>query len=245
MTAASAEWLEADGLGGFAFGRVDGVRSRRYHSILSVATTPPTGRVVLVNGFDAWVETADGRFAITSQRYTPDVVHPDGATRRIDFTNTPWPTWTFRLPNGLEIVQELIAVRGRPIVSLSWRLSRPDDERLVVQPYLSGRDVHALHHENHAFRLESRVTGRRITWQPYGDLPPVIALANGDYLADAAWYRQFQYDEERARGLDFVEDLVTPGRFTFSLDGRAVLAVGVGSGAGSSVVLPLLNLSPE
>ena len=245
MIAASAEWLEADGLGGFAFGRVDGVRTRRYHSILSVATTPPTGRVVLVNGFDAWVETPDGRFAITSQRYAPDVVHPDGATRLVDFTNNPWPTWTYRLPNGLEVIHELVGVRGGPIVALSWRLSHPGDAQLVVQPYISGRDVHALHHENRAFCLESRVAGRRVTWQPYGDLPPVIALANGDYFADPTWYRRFQYNEERARGLDFVEDLVTPGRFTFSLERRAVLALGAGSGAGSSVALPLLNTSPE
>jgi predicted glycogen debranching enzyme len=82
-------------------------------------------------------------------------------------------------------------------------------------------------------------------WQPYGDLPPIIALANGDYFADASWYRQFQYDEERARGLDFTEDLAAPGKFTFSLSARAVLAFGTGSGAGSDIALPLLNTSPE
>ena len=75
------EWLEADGLGGFASGTVRGVRTRRYHSLLTTATKPPTGRMVLVNGFEAWVETEGGRFALTSQRYTPDVVDPDGATR--------------------------------------------------------------------------------------------------------------------------------------------------------------------
>ena len=53
----SAEWIEADGLGGFASGTVSGIRSRRYHALLLTATTPPAGRVVLVNGFDAWVET--------------------------------------------------------------------------------------------------------------------------------------------------------------------------------------------
>jgi len=84
-----------------------------------------------------------------------------------------------------------------------------------------------------------------VTWQPYGDLPPIIALANGDYFADASWYRQFQYDEERARGLDFTEDLAAPGKFTFPLSARAVLAFGTGSGAGSDIALPLLNTSPE
>ena len=80
----SAEWLEADGLGGFASGTVSGIRTRRYHALLLTATTPPAGRMVLVNGFDAWVETPRGPFAISSQRYAPDVVHPDGvAAHRI------------------------------------------------------------------------------------------------------------------------------------------------------------------
>src|SRR6266436_5462251 len=63
------EWLEADGLGGFASGTVAGIRTRRYHALLLAATKPPTGRFVLVNGLDAEVETPDGKFAITSQRY--------------------------------------------------------------------------------------------------------------------------------------------------------------------------------
>lgn len=49
------EWLEADGLGGFASGTVSGVRTRRYHALLLAATTPPTGRFVLVNGLDVFV----------------------------------------------------------------------------------------------------------------------------------------------------------------------------------------------
>jgi predicted glycogen debranching enzyme len=245
MITPSAEWLEADGLGGYAFGRIDGVRTRRYHAVLAVATTPPTGRIVLVNGLDAWVETPDGKFALTSQRYAPDVTHPDGAARIVSFTRDPWPTWTYALPNGLEIIHELVAVRGAPLTALSWRLNAPEDARLIVQPYLSGRDIHATHHANAAFRFDARVAGRRVTWQPYGDLPPIIAVANGDYFADPSWYRQFQYDEERARGLDFIEDLAAPGRFTFSLDRRAVLALGAGSGAGTDISLPLLNTSPE
>jgi len=245
MVSPSTEWLEPDGLGGFAFGRVDGIRTRRYHAVLAVATTPPTGRVVLVNGFDAWVETTAGRFAITSQRYAPGVTHPDGAARLVAFGREPWPTWTYRLPNGLEVVQELLALRGAPLVALSWRLSRPGAARLVVQPYLSGRDMHATHHENAAFRFGARVSGRRVTWRPYGDLPPVIALANGDYVAEPAWYRQFQYDEERSRGLDFVEDLASPGRFAFSLAERAVIAFGAGSGVGAEISRPLCNTSPE
>src|ERR1041385_6215205 len=70
------EWLEADGRGGVASGPAPGGRTRRYHALLLAAATPPTGRFVLVNGLEAWVETPAGRFALSSQRYAPGVVHP-------------------------------------------------------------------------------------------------------------------------------------------------------------------------
>src|SRR5437868_7910225 len=101
---AGAEWLEADGLGGFASGRADGVRARRYHALLLAAASPPTNRAVLVNGVDALVRMAGGEHAISSQRYTPDVTAPDGVSRLVAFTREPWPTWTYRLPNGTEVV---------------------------------------------------------------------------------------------------------------------------------------------
>src|SRR5215813_9159684 len=89
------EWLEADGLGGFASGAANGIRTRRYHALLLVATTPPAGRVVLVNGLEVWIERAGAAVALSSQRYTPDVVHPDGAERIVRFAAEPWPQWTF------------------------------------------------------------------------------------------------------------------------------------------------------
>ena len=97
----NAEWLEADGLGGFASGTVSGIRTRRYHALLLPATTPPAGRMVLVNGFDAWVETPGGTFAISSQRYGPDVIHPDGASRIEAFEYEPWPRWRYKIDNDV------------------------------------------------------------------------------------------------------------------------------------------------
>src|SRR5580765_8078709 len=102
-----AEWLEADGLGGFASGTVSGARTRRYHALLLTAKTPPTGRMVLVNGFDAWVETPAGRYAISSQAYGPDGTHPDGAARAASFEREPWPRWTYLLPDGTRVAQEI------------------------------------------------------------------------------------------------------------------------------------------
>ena len=113
------EWLEADGLGGFASGTVCGIRTRRYHALLLTATNPPAGRVVLVNGFDAWVETGNGTFWLTSQMYTPDVIHPDGFRRIETFKADPWPQWVYALDDGVKIRSELFARNGGSVVGLA------------------------------------------------------------------------------------------------------------------------------
>ena len=213
-----AEWLEADGLGGFASGTVGGTRTRRYHALLLAATNPPTGRVVLVNGFDASVETPGGTFALSSQAYVPDVIHPDGTRRIIDFKTEPWPQWIFELEDGARIQQELFVRNGSALVALSWHLLTPGKEvKLSVRPFLSGRDYHSMHHENPAFQFEPQRSDDRIIWHPYNGLPGIVSASNGDYSQQPDWYRNFLYEEERARGLDFTEDLASPGVFHWNL----------------------------
>lgn len=235
----SCEWLEADGLGGFASGTVDGIRTRRYHALLLHAATPPTGRFVLVNGFDATVETARGCFALSSQRYRGDFVSPDGATHLVDFEPRPWPTWRFRLPDGTEIVQELFVPHRAALTALSFRRSAGSGSaHLVVRPFLSGRDYHALHHENPAFRFAPAEASGRLAFRPYDGVPGVLLESNGHFEAAPDWYRRFLYTEEQRRGLDCEEDLATPGRLHFDLEaGEAVLLLGA-EGSAEAVLAP-------
>lgn len=214
-----AEWLEADGLGGFASGTVSGIRTRRYHALLLTATTPPAGRMVLVNGFDAWVETPRSTFAISSQRYGPDVINPDGASHIESFEYEPWPRWRYKIDNDIVIEHELFVPKGESAVFISWKAISPTDEnlKLKVRPFLSGRDFHSTHHENGSFHFEAEQNGERVTFRSYDGVPAVIAYSNGHYAHDPTWYRNFLYSEEQARGLDAVEDLASPGVFEFSI----------------------------
>jgi predicted glycogen debranching enzyme len=222
---AGAEWLEADGTGGFAFGTADTVRTRRYHGMLVAAIEPGSRRVVLVNGIEAWVELASGTVALSSQRYAPDVVFPDGAGRIVGFDIDPWPAWTYALPDGSRLTCWLFVAPGSAQTSLRWRRDGDGPATLHVRPLLSGRDYHALHHENPAFRFDPvALSPGMVAWQPYPDLPP-MAAHGGAYTHAPEWYRQFRYAEETARGLDCLEDLASPGILSWDLAaGEATLA---------------------
>jgi predicted glycogen debranching enzyme len=228
------EWLEADGLGGFASGTATGVRTRRYHALLLTATTPPTGRVVLVNGCDAFLTTPGGRWGLSTQRYTPDVLHPDGFQRIARFAADPWPTWEFETPDGYRVRQEIVVAHGTGTTLVVWTLvDGAGTATLEVRPFLSGRDYHATHHENGAFDFTPESHGSTLVWRPYRSSPPIAVGSNGAYRHSPEWYRTFLYTAERERGLDDTEDLASPGLFTWTLD------------AGDEAVLLLSASEPE
>ena len=128
----------------------------------------------------------------------------------------------------------MIVDRQDGSVLLAWRLARgAPGVPLRVRPLLSGRDYHALMHENAAFAFAARDIGGNVAWHPYPALPAVTALTNGRYVHEPAWYRNFDYSEEAARGLDHIEDLGAPGTFHFDLSRRdAVVVLRAGDASG-------------
>jgi hypothetical protein len=238
---ADAEWLQPDGSGGFASGTVGLIRTRRYHALLLTCMTPPTGRVVLVNGLEAWIERPGGSQPLSSQRYAPDVVHPDLAGRILEFSHEPWPRWVFGLADGKTVEQELLVDTACGDTILRWRTSAADGV-LHVRPLLSGRDYHSLHRENSGFDFRATVCGGSVAWRPYADRPAIACLTNAAYRHDPAWFRQFLYTAERERGLDCIEDLASPGEFVWPagtaeavmvLRPGALCGAGDGGGAGA------------
>jgi predicted glycogen debranching enzyme len=213
------EWLEADGLGGFASGTRSGLRTRRYHGLLLCALKPPQDRRLLVQGFVAWLETAHGRAELWPQAYAGGYVSQRDAVVE-EFSSEPWPTWRLRTALGPVIEVELFVPHGRPAVAVHIRLAEPFEEavKLRVRPLLSGRDFHALHHENPAFHFDAQRQGELLRFTPYPGAPAVQSLTNARFEAAPDWYRRFHYSEEAARGLDATEDLASPGVLELGLE---------------------------
>ena len=72
--ASRREWLEANGIGGFASSTVPGLNTRRYHGLLVAATRPPVGRMVLLSKVEETL-LLDGR-RFSCRAIAIRVVHP-------------------------------------------------------------------------------------------------------------------------------------------------------------------------
>src|SRR5271156_260316 len=75
--ALSPEWLETNGLGGFASSTIVGLNTRRYHGLLTASTTPPTGRILLLSKLEETVVVDGQRYELAANQY-PGTIHPLG-----------------------------------------------------------------------------------------------------------------------------------------------------------------------
>lgn len=232
------EWLETDGLGGFAMGTVAQIAVRGYHALLVAAKSPPVHRMALVNSLDAWLEIGDGepekihltRHCYTSPEVFNGIVHPAKGARVEVFSSDPWPKWTLRASESITVENEVFLTHNAPNCVMSFRVrgippSTP--ARLCIRPLLSGRDVHEMHHENQFFDFTATQAKQSVVFQPYGDAVPAIAITSGGaYVHTPTWYRNFLYREDQARSQNCVEDLASPGIFTFDCaKGEALLVL--------------------
>src|SRR5579864_6446695 len=124
---AAREWLVTDGLGGYAMGTVAGLRTRRYHGLLVVATDPPIGRRVALASLDAVVVVGGTPHRLATHEWSSGAVSPAGhlLLDRFDLDRGV-PRWRWSA-GTMTIEAEVAMAHGRPAVGVRWRLvSAPD-----------------------------------------------------------------------------------------------------------------------
>ena len=192
----SAEWLQTNGTGAFAMGTMEGLNTRRYHALLVASLKPPVERYVLLSRVEEEV-LVDGRsYAIGCCQYPGVAVSNEHLA---EFRTTPCATWIFNL-GGAQLEKQVYLIEGKQATVVRYRADRA--LTLRVRPFTAYRDYHSL---------------RKASDNPYGFLPPLDFEHSGRFEADAKWYYNVEYLMELERGLDFREDLYTPGVIVLEL----------------------------
>jgi len=216
------EWLETNGIGGFASSTIIGLNTRRYHGLLTAATKPPVGRYVLLSKLEETLFIDGQAFDLSANRY-PGVVHPQGFRYLKQFRLDPFPVFTYEV-EGIEIEKSAFMVQGENSTVIHYELKKnnhpesPKNLQLEVRPLIAFRDYHSTTHENGSINGTVNERPGLAGVSPYQGLPTLWLAHNATELKKTGeWYRNFEYDAERERGLDFVEDLFNPLVLRFDL----------------------------
>ena len=216
------EWLETNGLGGFASSTITGLNTRRYHGLLVAATKPPVGRLVLLSKLEETLVIDDERFDLSVNQYS-GAIHPNGQQYLKSFRLDPFPIFAYEVA-GVEIEKSVLMLHGENSTMIQYKAKQTGRKNvsLEVRPLVACRDYHSTTHENSAINVQLKTEPEVVSIQPYPALPELFFSHNAcEVTSTGHWYRNFEYQEEQARGLDFKEDLFNPLLFKFALKSRA------------------------
>ena len=217
--ATSREWLETNGIGGFASGTISGANTRRYHGILTAAVDPPLGRVTLVSKIEETLTIDDVAYELSANQY-PARIHPQGYSYQRLFRLDPFPIWTFEV-DGIQIEKAVFMVHGGNTVVCRWKMRRMfsrdrRDVALDVRPLLSFVDYHHLSKERAELDRTFDEKAGVVSMRPVEQMPAVFFHHTADHVRQTGyWYHDFEYAIERERGFDYREDLFQPFAMRF------------------------------
>jgi len=224
------EWLETNGIGGFASSTIVGLNTRRYHGLLVAALKPPVERFVLLSKLEETLIVDGQSFDLSANRY-PGTVHPQGFRFLKQFRLDPFPIFTYEI-EGVEIEKSVFMIYGENAAAIQYEMTknnhreRPRNLSFEVRPMIAFRDYHSTTHENGAINGSIDQQPGQAILTPYQGLPGLFLSHNAiDVRKTGDWYRNLEYDAERERGLDFSEDLFNPLvlRFDLKLRRRATI----------------------
>lgn len=200
------EWLDTNGAGAYAMGTVAGIRTRRYHSLLNAPLRAGLPTQVWLSAVEDTLELEGERYELAAHGY-PGVVSPRGFEMLGEFRLGPHPCWLYRMGEA-SLAKEVLLVEGKAAVVVRYCCS--EDAVLRLRPFVAGRGQHEL---VAAARSEAWETGGEAghVWLRRGEASLHMRGDFGAFHRQPDWYYRFQYAVDRERGLDFEEDLFTPG----------------------------------
>ena len=213
----SLEWLETNGLGGYASSTITNCHTRKYHGLLVSALDSLPDKYVLLNKIeDVFIQDGDEN-VLTTHLY-PNFLQ-DGSTANLqEFKLTTHPTWIFKFADII-LTKEILMLQEENTILFKYSVSGDSNFKIVLRPLLSCRNFHKLQRENSHLQYNFEGLSDGFCCAPYKDMPQMFFQTNvkHSFLSRPLWYRNFVYPKEKERGYDFQEDLYSPGIMIFEL----------------------------
>ncbi|RAV99466.1 amylo-alpha-1,6-glucosidase [Pseudochryseolinea flava] len=213
----SLEWLETNGVGGYASSTVAGAHSRKYHGMLVASLNPPVNRMVVVSKLEETIVFGEREFQLSANQY-PGVIHPRGTNHLVSFERDLFPVFRYEA-DGVIIQKTIAAIHGEnTTVVLYAVIAAPSSFTLELLPKYSCRDIHHLTFANDSIGSQYLFDKGIFRTLNYQGCPEFFISVPGATFTEAkSWFHNIEYEVERQRGLDFKEDLFSHGKFSIEL----------------------------
>lgn len=213
----SREWLVTNGIGGYASSTFSGANSRRYHGLLVAALNPPTQRQVLVSKVEECIFMQRDSCVSLSTNYFPGIVHPNGFKYLKQTDRKPLSTMVFQVGEQ-QVSKTVFMVQHSNTTVVAYENTGNSSINLSLTPFYVYRDYHSLFRENSASDYHYDISHDMLKiYANYGAAPLYVRFTKGIFTEERYWFKNYEYEKERYRGLDFQEDAYTIGKIRLNL----------------------------
>ena len=212
----SKEFIRANRSGSFSGTTIIGCNTRKYHGLLiSPQPAIDNGLYVLLSSIDETIIQHEAEFNFGIHKYKGGEYNPKGHKYITDVTTEPIPKICFSV-GGVVLTKEMLFLSNEDRVIIKYTLEKANSETtLRLKPFLAFRNVHSLSKANiFAERKYEEVENGIKTrmYQGYSYLNMQVSKET-EYTHVPDWYYDIEYEQERDRGYDSLEDLYVPGFF--------------------------------
>ena len=211
------EWLETNGLGGYASSSIIGANTRRYHGLLVAAVVPPAERMVLLSKLEETINIGNKKIELSANLYAENTIHPSGHHYLKSFTKDFFPEWIYE-SDEFQLKKTVGMIHGENTVVLVYDVIKATTSfTLDLLPLIAARGYHSLQHEGHHIHWDVNFNNGVFSNQPDGKTNLYISVPGALYQHEPRWFNNFKYNLEKYRGLDYSEDLFNHGIFSVEM----------------------------
>ncbi|HRH60064.1 MAG TPA: amylo-alpha-1,6-glucosidase [Chitinophagaceae bacterium] len=213
-----SEWLETNGLGGWASSSVIGCHTRRYHGLLVAATKPPAERMNLLSKLDETIIIGDDKYELSCNQYKANAIHPQGYNYLQSFSKNLFPEWSYEAGN-VHLKKTIAMLHDENTTLVIYEvLKAPAAFTLELLPLIAAKGYHSLQHASTNIWWDVQFENGIFHNQPFENAPDIFISVPGSlYQHNPCWFKDFNYAVEIYRGQDFEEDLFNHGRISVVL----------------------------
>ncbi|NCS87516.1 MAG: glycogen debranching protein [Ignavibacteria bacterium] len=212
------EWIETNGVGGYASSTIIGLNSRRYHGLLVSANNPPVEREVIVSKLDEAIVLKNKFYELSVNQF-PGNVSPKGYQYLVEFKKDLFPEFIYKV-DSVKIKKTIAAISERNTTVIIYEVLEAIEEfEIQLTPFIAMRDFHSLRKADVNLQAEYSFKNNLLKFNLQNRPTTLFASINkGEFTSCPDWYYNFEYLEELNRGLDYREDLFKPGFFKTSVN---------------------------
>ncbi|HYG41255.1 MAG TPA: amylo-alpha-1,6-glucosidase [Cytophagales bacterium] len=211
------EWIITNGIGGYASSTVCGLNTRKYHGLLVASLHAPTDRRVLLSAIEESVSYDSKTIEFSSNQY-PDLIHPKGYKYLTAFSKKPFPKFTYQF-ESLILEKELCMVHNSNSTIISYTNKSAFPVQLNLNPLMIERDFHGVSRKSDSYNFYFKEDNHCLKVYAKSDSKPLfIKYSKGTFHKQRTWYYNFQYLEEKDRGMEYTEDLYSIGTIKIPLE---------------------------